>query len=369
MKLLLIRFSSLGDVVLTTPLVRVLRARCPDAEIHFATRPAFVPLLESSPRLDRILALPGGDAASLRAFAATLRAERYDRILDLHGTLRARVLCALVPRPRWSRFDKATLRRWALVHLKLGRNAPAVPVVDRYFGAARDLGLTPDGGPPEAFVTPDAAARADAALAAAGIAPTDRLVAIAPGARHATKCWPEDRWAELARRLVARGERPVLVGGPEDAALAGRIAAASPGAVSVAGGLDVLASCGVLARCLAVASGDTGVMHLATAVGSPVVALFGPTSRGLGFFPCSPTATVIERDLPCRPCSTHGGATCPLGHHDCLQGITVDEVASALARAVGDSGAVPTVTGHGPAGTAGEPADPADPARRSGGVR
>lgn len=331
MKLLLIRFSSMGDVVLTTPLVRALRRALPDAEVHFATRRPFDTLLQSNPRLDRVLCLPGGDAAALRDFAATLRRERYDRVLDLHGTLRSRALRLLVPAPRWSGYPKQTLHRWTMVRLHRRPAGPVVPVAERYFGAARELGVRPDGEPPEVFVTPDAGELATAALAAAGVGVADGpIVALAAGARHATKCWPEEHWIDLARRLARDGLRPVLLGGPEDAAAADRIAAAAPGAASLAGSLDLLASAAVLARARALVSGDTGVMHLAAAVGTPVVALFGPTVRGFGFFPYTDRATILERDLHCRPCSTHGGPACPLGHHRCLRDIRPAEVDGAV---------------------------------------
>lgn len=330
MKLLLIRFSSIGDVILTTPLVRALRAAYPDAVIHFATRPATTPLLEANPRLDRVLTLPGGDTRALLAFARTLRAERYDRVLDLHGTLRARALRVLVPGPRWKGYPKSTLRRRALVWFRPASardpDRAVVPVPERYFGAAAPLGVRPDGGPPEVFLTPAAEAEADEALRRAGVPDGEPYAALAPGAQHATKRWPEERWLELARRFAARGVRPILVGGPEDAAASARIAAAVPGAASVAGELGLLGSAAVLARARLLVSGDTGVMHLATAVGTPVVALFGPTVRAFGFFPYTDRAAVLERDLPCRPCSTHGGEACPLGHHRCLREITAAEV-------------------------------------------
>lgn len=338
MKILLLRFSSMGDVILTTPLVRALRAAYPDAVLHYATRRAFAPLLEADPRLDRVHVLPDGAGGGLRALARALRAERYDHVLDLHGTLRARVLRVLVPRPRWRGYRKHTLRRWALVRLKLGASGGAAdPVAERYFDAARGLGVRPDGGPPEVFPTAAAHAEAAAALRAAGVAEGEAYVALAPGARHATKRWPVESWIGVAKRLASDGVRPVVVGGPEDAEPARRIVGAAAGAASVAGRLGPLASAAVLARALALASGDTGVMHLATAVGTPVVALFGPTVREFGFFPYGARATVLERALPCRPCSTHGGPACPLGHHACLTGIGVEEVAAAIGAAAAEA--------------------------------
>ncbi|HEX7120350.1 MAG TPA: glycosyltransferase family 9 protein [Longimicrobiales bacterium] len=344
MKFLLIRFSSIGDVILTTPLLRALRAAHPDAVVHFATRRACAPLLASNPHVDRVLVLPDPADGGLRALARTLRAERYDHVLDLHGTLRARLLRLLVPRPRWRGYRKHTLRRWALTQLNRNWFSESSPVPERYFDAAAGLGVRPDGGPPEVFPTAEAEAAAAAALRAAGVADGEPYVALAPGAQHATKRWPEASWSALARRLGAAGVRSVVVGGPEDMEAGRRIAAAA-GAATVAGQLDLLGSAAVLAGARALASGDTGVMHLATAVGTPVVALFGPTVREFGFFPYGGPATVLERPLPCRPCSTHGGPACPLGHHACMRGIEVEAVAAAVA-AMG-----------------GVPLRPADPAR------
>lgn len=333
MKILLIRFSSIGDVILTTPLVRALRATHPDAIVHFATRRACAPLLEGNPNIDRVLTLPEDDDGGLRALARTIRAERYDHVLDLHGTLRARLLRLLVPAPRWRGYRKHTLRRWALTRLKQNWFGEVVPVAERYFDAAAALGVRPDGGPPEVFPSAGARAAAAAALREAGLGEGEAYVAIAPGAQHATKRWPESSWAELARRMAEAGLRVVVVGGREDVEAGEGIVAAS-GAVSVAGALDLPGSAAVLEGARALASGDTGVMHLATAVGTPVVALFGPTVREFGFFPYSGRATVLESDLPCRPCSTHGGRACPLGHHACMRGIEVEEVAAAVLEAI-----------------------------------
>ena len=324
----------MGDVILTTPLVRALRAAYPDAVLYYATRRAFAPLLESNPHVDRVHTLPDDAEGGLRALARELRAERFDHVLDLHGTLRARLLRLLMPGPRWSSYDKRSIERRALVLLRRNPSGHVVPVAERYFDAARHLGVRPDGGPPEVVPTPEAESEAEAALRAAGVAEGEAFVAVAPGARHATKQWPVESWTALAGDLVRRGIRPVVVGGPEDAEAGSRIVAEVSAAANVAGATGLLGSAAVLARARALASGDTGVMHLATAVGTPVISLFGPTVRAFGFFPYSDRATVLERDLPCRPCSTHGGPQCPLGHHACLRGIPVDEVTLELQRIV-----------------------------------
>ena len=301
MKILLIRFSSIGDVILTTPLLRALRTAYPDAVVHFATRRAFAPLLEGNPNVDRILVLPDREEGGLRALARTIRAERYDHILDC-GTLRAPA-----PHPG-ARPALAGYRKHApslgVDATETGWFRAVVPVAERYLTRRR---LRRAARRRAAGGVPSAAARKRHPRRC-GRRDRRGVRRHRAGAQHATKRWPEASWAELARRLIGAGLRVVVVGGPEDAEASDWIAASS-GATSVAGALDLPGSAAVLQGARALASGDTGVMHLATAVGTPVVALFDPTVRS-SFFP---TAAVRRcwAELY-RPCSTHGGPA-PVG--------------------------------------------------------
>jgi heptosyltransferase-2 len=324
-----VRFSSIGDILLTTPLIRALRARHPGARIDALTKAGFAPLLADNPRLDAVLApLPG---ESLAGLAARLRPARYTHRLDLHGSLRSRLLRLLLP-GHWRSYPKHQVARALLVRTR--RNHYPIgtpPVAERYFRAARGLDVTPDGGPPEFFLAPAARGDADAWLAAVGLDPSRGLVALAPGAAHATKRWPLEHWKALAAALTAHQHPLVIVGGPEDSAAAREVAGALPGTAVAAGLFGLQGTGALLARSRALVSGDTGVMHMATAVGTPVVALFGPTVEAFGFFPYRAPARVLQRDLPCRPCSRMGGPVCPLGHHDCLRGLLPGTVRAALA--------------------------------------
>ncbi|MFI5235538.1 MAG: glycosyltransferase family 9 protein [Gemmatimonadales bacterium] len=265
---------------------------------------------------------------SLVALASRIRGEHFTHLLDLHGSLRTRALRWLVP-GRWSGYRKRARARWGLIHWKRNWYRDLVPVAERYFEAAGALDVHPDGGPPEFFVPADAENAMRAWVAGAGL--PSRFAVLAPGAAHATKRWPAASWAVVASTLAARGIGVVTVGGPEDAAVAGGTAAAAGGfGASAAGRTSLPETAALLRQAAVVASGDTGVMHLATAVGTPVVALFGPTVRAFGFFPYSTAATVLELALDCRPCSSHGGARCPLGHHACLRGIVPAETERAL---------------------------------------
>lgn len=329
---LVVRFSSIGDVLLTTPLLRSIRQRHPEAQITVLTKRAFAPLLSHNPRIDRVMALePSG---SLVHIAAELRGENFTHLLDLHDSVRSRMLRALIPGP-WRTYPKHRIRRAFLIHAKRNRYRDLRPVPERYFDAARELDVVADGKPPEFFLDTPARHEAAAWLVAQGLSPARRLVAIAPGAAHQTKRWPVDYWSRLLHSVVCAGMDVVIVGGPDDAELADDLAREHRDRTWRAAGRFGLQGTGaLLEHARALISGDTGVMHMATGVGTPVVALFGPTVRPFGFFPYAPAAEVLETDLACRPCSAMGGQVCPRGHHRCMKEITPASVFDALRRSI-----------------------------------
>jgi heptosyltransferase-2 len=330
-RILLVRLSSMGDILLTTPLVRAIRARHPDAWITYLTKSAFVGLLEHNPRINQVI---GHDPATpLRSLASRLNAERFTHRLDLHGNLRTRGLRVLVP-GRWHGYPKHRVARAVLIHAKRNLYRDRRPVAERYFDAARDLEVSPDGQPLEFFFRREALDQASRFLAERGLGRDRAVVAVCPGAQHATKRWPLRSWQELVTRLTTQGYDVVVLGGPGERVLGEEVAAAgAERAASVAGLVEVGVSAAFLKLSRRAVSGDTGLLHLATAVGTPVVGLYGPTVEAFGFFPYRARATVLERDLPCRPCSAFGGPACPLGHHRCLTGIDPETVFDAVRKA------------------------------------
>lgn len=293
----------------------------------FATKRDMAPLVADNPRLDQVFALEPHEP--IAQFARRLRAWKPDYALDLHGSLRSRALRALLS-CRWSGYAKRKLSRGLLIATKLDLYRDAPPVPERYFEAARRLDVRPDVGPPEFHLGEPARERVAAWLAERGLA-DGPVAALAPGAAHATKRWPVAHWIALAERLGAAGLRPVVLGGPADRGVAQQLAPLAP---SAAGEFSLQETGALLARARVLVSGDTGVMHMATSVGTPVVALFGPTVRQFGFFPYHGAAVVLERALDCRPCSSMGSSRCPMGHHRCLTEIAPDEVAAAVGRLV-----------------------------------
>ena len=329
LRVLLVRFSSIGDILLTTPLVRALHRRHEGAQLIYVTKRAMAPLVADNPHLSQVIALEPDEP--LAHLARRLRALQPTHALDLPGSQRSAALRLLV-RCRWSGYAKRKLARTLLVATKLDLYRGDVPVAERYFEAARRLDVRPDGGPPEFFLGGAARERVARWLAERGLA-TAPLAALAPGAAHATKRWPIAHWQALAGRLREMGYRLVVLGGPEDRGAAQQLGG-GPLAESAAGEFTLQETGACLAHAKVLVSGDTGVMHMATGVGTPVVALFGPTVRAFGFFPYHARATVLAQDLPCRPCSTMGTARCPLGHHRCLVDLLPAQVAAAVERLV-----------------------------------
>jgi lipopolysaccharide heptosyltransferase II len=335
--ILVVRFSAIGDILLTTPLLRAIRTRHPGARIAYLTKESYAPLLSDNPNVNEVFGIREDDG--LRTIAETIKSVRYTHLLDLHGNLRTLGLRAIARGP-WRAYSKRRLERQVLISTKRDIYPAITPMAERYFEAAADLDVDIDGEPPDFFLAPEAEEGAAARLAELGLGHGRALVAIAPGAAHATKTWPTDGWARLVRRLVGTGAEVVVVGGPEDAEVAKvvvaaartRLASGEEGRVaSAAGMLSLQESGAVIKRAAALVSGDTGVMHMATGVGTPVVALFGPTVRQFGFFPYgAERAAVVELPLECRPCSAQGGPACPLAHHRCMRAIAPETVFESL---------------------------------------
>ncbi len=320
-QILVIRYSALGDVVLATSVLEPLRARFPGARIEWVTDALYAPLLEGLPEIAQVhrLAREGPDAAL--PLAGRLRG-RFDVVIDLQNKLRSAVV-ARAAAPLRTAFRRRTALR-ALMAV-FGSDPPLVRAhaTQLYAEALAPLGVA-GPGPVKVSLSPQA--RALAADALQGVeAPA---VAIAPGARWATKRWPAERFAAVADALHAEGVRIVLCGGPGDrdafaafrAATRARVAAdlsflPLDALAAAIAGVDLLIAC------------DSGPVHLATAVGTPVLALFGPTSTMRWGPP--PPGRALSLDLACAPCSNHGGDYCPEGHHRCLGDLAPQAVLAA----------------------------------------
>jgi heptosyltransferase-2 len=336
---LIIRFSSVGDIVLTSPLIRTLRTRFPNSRIDFLVKAEYADLVRHNPHLTQTLQLPsGGTFAELRMLRTTIQASRYDLILDMHDNIRSRILCC--GPTSVLRYRKRRLARTALIHTKLnlyGWTGGAPPIAERYLEPVRELGVEDDGQGPEVFIPDTVQAEAGAVLDAAGIPRTAQALGVCPSARHFTKMWLPERFAGTAAALAGEYVMPVLLfgsAGERDRceSIAAQIRTLAPGVAvhNCAGTFSLLGTAAAMDRCALVISNDTGLMHLAWARKRPLVAVFGPTVQQFGFFPGGTASRVVEQPaLPCRPCTAIGRATCPRSHFRCMHDITESDVLAA----------------------------------------
>ena len=307
--ILVIRYSALGDVVLATSIIRGLRAQHPGARIEWLTNEGFAGLLEGV--VDRVI----GFSRTARSLAVADVRGRFELCIDLQNKVWSRrVAHAAAPERRF--FAKRDA--WQALKSLVGR--------DTVLNGAHATALYAEAAGVEAapiFLHDHQGARAAQVLA-----PGARWVAVAPGASKENKRWPAERLAEVARRLREDGFRVALLGGPMDGELLNIVRPHVDADLS-SESLPVLAS--ALKRVAVLIGNDSGLVHVAGAMGTPAVAIFGPTSvnrwgpQGKG--------VAVSLGLACAPCSNHGGAKCPLGHHDCLQKLDVERVLGA-ARAL-----------------------------------
>ncbi len=326
-KALIVRFSSLGDVVLATSAAQLLKAQ-PDVEVYFATKGAFAPLLRGQPCIDEVWKL---EDFGLTGLASEARGRGITHILDLHGNLRSRAIGWLsgLPVTRWK---AGTLNRRLRVKFPRLKVAELEPVCDRYARAAASiLGLEAKRFLPKLMVEATAQAWAKEWLHEHGHR-NKPLLAVAPGA-----AWPSKRWdaGQIAACLNAlEGVQVLLVGSAGEEPLCREIEGQLKHPAIVAAGKtpDLRHLLALIAQSKAFLGHDSGPMHLAEALGVPSAVLFGPTVEEFGFFPQGPGHQIFQLDLACRPCSVHGTQRCPLGHHDCLKKIEPAKVAEHLSR-------------------------------------
>ncbi|HOT96451.1 MAG TPA: lipopolysaccharide heptosyltransferase II [bacterium] len=327
-KILVIRLSSIGDILLATPLLRILRRNFPEARIDFVIKSRFAELLRHNPHLNELLVLDTETGQEgLQDLRRRINMNRYDLVIDIHKNFRSYYLRFALPGTRVVTHSKQLLRRFLLVHFGINLYGRVVPIYQRYIRAMAPWGLSDDGLGLEFHIDPQAERLM--ALRLAERPGARLLVGLAPGAGFATKRWPADFYQEIARRLKKEHNADILLlGNKADREVTGAIAAESAiGVYDWAGTLTLQQSAAALAHCHLLICNDTGLMHLACALKIPVLALFGPTTREFGFFPVGRRAEVIERvGLSCRPCSHLGGPHCPKDHFRCMREILPEEV-------------------------------------------
>jgi lipopolysaccharide heptosyltransferase I len=309
MRILIIKPSSLGDVVHALPTVNLIRRRYPEARLTWLISESLTSLLKNCPVVNDLLPFPRHDFGKLPAFLNRLRADRYDLVVDLQGLLRSGLFAFLTGAPR--RIGLSDSRECGrLFHNEIVK-VPRAHAVDRYLRAAQHLDCPP--GPVEF------------PLGVAGAVPAEpTLIAINPSARWETKFWGDDRFAELIRQLPR--ERVLLTGGAGERERIERIA---QGCANWAGKTDLLELAELYRRCAVVVSNDSGPMHVAAAVGTPVVAIFGPTDPHLTG-PYGQNHVVLRAGIACSPCLK--GVCEHTPRMECMSAVSVAAVLATVRR-------------------------------------
>ncbi len=337
---IILRFSALGDVLLTSPALEALHTAWPRARIVYAVKERFAPLVQHGPAISCVVGL--GEREGAFSLAARLRKEvagaRSVAVLDLHGKLRSRLLRALFPRA-WRRvvWEKRDWRDTLPVKLGLRPWRTEVLFCDRYHAAVEQLvGRRLPRGRLQAFLGPGDAVSAAQVLRGAGVRfdkidsegrPSPPLIGLSPGANWATKQWPAERYAELARRALAAGLQVAVQGSAAERALGAAIVRAAPGAVDLTGQLDVPQLAGFTSLCAAYAANDSGPMHLARALGVPTLAFFGSTDPEMFAWGGH---RALFAGVECAPCSFFGRRKCPKGHLRCMTELSAQQAWEAL---------------------------------------
>jgi heptosyltransferase-2 len=334
---LVLRLSSVGDIVLTEPVVAGIRERFPCARIGFVVKRRFTDLVAGNASIDRVHVLDdvrGG----LRSLAGELASGEYRHVIDLHDNARTRVLARAAGAAQVLRYRKREPRDAIRVRLLRRSFRASRRLVERYLEAAAPLGVDTTYRAPVFHLRESDEQRARERLAAAGLGDAPMLV-VAPGSVWATKRWPAGRFAEVAAGAFDRwGLVTVALGAAAERDLCESVIADAPCAWNAAGLLSLGESAAVIRRGRVFLGNDSGPTHIARALGTPTVAVFGPTDPGQFSFEGH---ELLYADLACSACSFYGGRRCREGHWDCMLSISSDDALQAVDRSLAREEAPP----------------------------
>jgi lipopolysaccharide heptosyltransferase II len=309
--ILIIRLSSLGDILLTTPTIKALKQNFKNAKIDFVIRKEYSDALFYNMNISKLYYYQNDISSELRQ---NLKENQYDLIIDLQNNHRSRALIRGTKSKVLS-FKKPTIRKLLLVWFKINLFNEGKTIIQRYEEAA---GVDLESEKPE-LIIPDT------------VRPTledgRKYIGFCPGSRHFTKCWLPEYFVELGKMLAQMGIIVVIFGGRSDKEICALISKNIPGSINLQNEDNLLQTAAEMKKCRILITNDSGLMHTATAVNVPVAAIFGSTVKEFGFAPSGSDNLILEnKSLSCRPCSHIGKSACPQGHFKCMKEIKAGDV-------------------------------------------
>ena len=313
-KFLILRFSSIGDIVLTTPVIRCLKKQYPNAEVHYFTKKKFSFLLEDNPYVDKLWLLKEKNSSLI----SILKSENFDYVIDLHNNLRTLKIKLMLGKPSFS-FEKLNVQKFLLTNFKIN-NLPPVHIVDRYLATLNKFGVENDNLGLDYFIP----AKDKLGKDSLPEAHREKFIAYAIGGQHFTKKLPVAKMTELCKKI----DHPIiLLGGKEDfeEGEAVRSAIGKDSVFNACGKYSFNQSASIIEMAEIVFTHDTGLMHVAAAFKKRIYSIWGNTVPAFGMYPYQTSFEIIENNhLKCRPCSKIGYKECPKKHFKCMNDLSFD---------------------------------------------
>lgn len=311
-RLLIIRLSSLGDVLLTTPLIRSIKTNYPEIQIDYIVKDQYVDALKHNPFVSCIFTYNNLEKSFLPKVNSELN---YDLVIDLQNNLKSKQIVSKINAPA-VKFNKRNTDKFLLVHFKINRMKSAPSVAERYASTIPGYQLNEEGL--DLFIPDNIKSK---------LTKPGTYVGLCPGSRHFTKMWPIEYYIELGNILSRNGYTVLLFGGKSDRDICKRIADAITNAKDMSNDDNLLQTAADMKECMCIICNDSGLMHAASAVKTPVVVILGSTVKEFGFIPNSKNSSILENNLlSCRPCSHIGRNKCPKGHFNCMREIKPSKV-------------------------------------------
>lgn len=331
-KILIIRFSSIGDIILTTPVLMALKEKYPKAELFYVTKKEYVELVELFPNVDDIFCIDSKNKIKgLIELIKKINLERFNLLIDLHRSLRSIILYYFSFAKHKLHYSKYRFKRFLRIHFKWKLLSKNLHVIDYYFKPLEKFGISSNNRELKLSVSKDLQGLVENKF---GIVNDNLIIGICPGAKWETKRWPIDKFAELGDKLIdSLNAKVILLGGPDDLLIGEKMEYLMMNKpINLIGKTSLSELVALIKWCNIIITNDSSPLHIAVALKIPSISIFGPTTLDFGFGPYGDGHIVLEKDLSCRPCSSHGSKKCPDKTFKCMELITCDEVFQAVKK-------------------------------------